>query len=114
MVAAYHRYDISDKAWTLIEPHTIGNKGTCGGNAKDSKLFINAVFWILRTGTPCGDIPPDYEHWNSVHCCFCCWRNKGIWQSILEFLINEPDFEWLMIEMLATLKCIPMLLAIRI
>lgn len=47
MVASYHRRDISDKAWALIEPYTIGNKGTWGGNAKDTRLFINAVFWIF-------------------------------------------------------------------
>ena len=52
MTASYHRHDISDAAWTLVEPHTIGNKGTWGGNAKYTRLFINAVFWILRTGAP--------------------------------------------------------------
>ena len=32
--------------WTLIEPHTIGDKGTWGGNAKDTRIFIKAVFWV--------------------------------------------------------------------
>ena len=58
MAASYHRHDISDAAWALIEPHTIGNKGTWGGNAKDTRLFIDAVFWILHTGAPWRDLPP--------------------------------------------------------
>ena len=41
MEASYHRHDISDAAWALLEPHTIGNKGTWGGNAKDTRLFID-------------------------------------------------------------------------
>ena len=39
MAASYHRHDISDEAWALIEPHTIGNKGTWGGNA-DLRHYI--------------------------------------------------------------------------
>ena len=98
MAASYHRHDISDKAWGLIEPHTIGNKGTWGGNAKDTRLFINAVFWILRTGAPWRDLPPDYGNWNTVQRRFCRWRDKGIWVKMLEALIDEPDYEWLMID----------------
>lgn len=49
MAASYRRHDTSDEAWTFIKPHTIGNKGMCGGNTKNTSLFINAVFWILDT-----------------------------------------------------------------
>ena len=98
MAASYHRHDISDKAWELIEPHTIGNKGTWGGNARDTRMFINAVFWILRTGAPWRDLPPDYGNWNTVQRWFCRWRDKGVWAKLLERLIDEPDFEWLMID----------------
>ena len=98
MVASYHRHDISDAVWALIEPRTIGNKGTWGGNARDTRLFINAVFWILRTGAPWRDLPPDYGNWNTVQRRFCRWRDKGIWEKMLEALIADPDFEWLMID----------------
>ncbi len=98
MRAIHHRHDISDKVWELIKPYTIGNKGTWGGNARDTRLFINAVFWILRTGAPWRDLPPDYGNWNAVQRRFCRWRDKGIWEKILESLIDEPDYEWLMID----------------
>ena len=98
MEATYHRYDISDGAWAIIEPHTIGNKGTWGGNARDTRLFINAVFWVLRTGVPWRDLPPDYGKWNTVQRRFCRWRDKGIWEKMLEAIIDEPDLEWLMID----------------
>ena len=98
MVASYHRHDISDAVWALLEPLTIGNKGTWGGNARDTRLFINAVFWILRTGAPWRDLSPDYGNWNTVQRRFCRWRDKGIWETILEALIVDPDFEWLMID----------------
>ena len=92
------RHDISNSAWEKIKPHTIGEKGTRGGNAKDTRQFINGVFWILRTGAPWRDLPSEYGHWKNVHRRFCRWRDKGIWENILTALIDDADFEWLMID----------------
>ena len=98
MQATHRRHDISDRVWELLEPHLLGRKGTWGGNARDNRLFINAVFWILRTGAPWRDLPPDCGDWKNTHRRFCRWRDKGIWEKLLETLVQEPDFEWLMID----------------
>ena len=66
-----HRHDISDKAWEKIKPYTIGEKGMRGGNAHDTRQFINGVFWILRTGAPWLDLPETYGNWKDVHRRFC-------------------------------------------
>ncbi|MCW7761982.1 IS5 family transposase [Photorhabdus luminescens] len=95
---AYRRHDISDHVWNLLEPHLPGRKGAWGRVAYDNRLFINAVFWILRTGAPWRDLPTDYGDWKNTHRRFCRWRDKGIWEGLLEQLITEPDFEWLMID----------------
>ena len=98
MEASYHRHDISDEVWTLLEPHLPGQRGQWGGIAQDNRRFINAVFWVLRTGAPWRDLPPDYGKWGSVHQRFIRWRRKGVWEKLLEILIDEPDYEWLMID----------------
>ena len=98
MTQTIKRHDLSDRAWSIIEPHTIGNKGSWGGNARDSRLFVNAVFWILRTGAPWRDLPSEYGDWKNTHRRFCRWRDKRIWEKMLEAIIDEPDLEWLMID----------------
>ena len=98
MTAEQQRHDINDKAWEKIRPHTIGEKGTRGGNARDTRQFINGVFWILRTGAPWRDLPETYGNWKNVHRRFCRWRDKGVWEKILEALVDDTDFEWLMID----------------
>ena len=98
MRLAHKRHDISDCVWSLLEPHLPGREGTWGGKARDNRLFINAVFWILRTGSPWRDLPPDYGDWKNTHRRFCRWRDKGIWESLLGQLVKDPDFEWLMID----------------
>ena len=98
MVPSHRRHDITDRVWEILEPRLPGRKGSWGGKAKDNRLFINAVFWILRTGSPWRDLPPDYGDWKNTHRRFCRWRDKGIWEKLLTELVNEPDYEWLMID----------------
>lgn len=91
MAREQHRHDISDKAWEKIRPYTIGEKGTRGGNARDTRQFINGVFWILRTGAPWRDLPETFGNWKNVHRRFCRWRDKGIWEKILEPCVDNRD-----------------------
>jgi transposase len=92
MKAEYHRHDISDSAWEKIEQALPGRRGQWGGVAKDNRKFINAVFWVLRTGAPWRDLPPDYGDWNNTHRRFSRWRNKGTWEKLLELFIDEEEF----------------------
>ena len=64
----------------------------------DNRLFINAVFLILRTGAPWRDLPPDLGDWKNTHRRFCRWRDQGVWKKILEAHMVEPDIEWLVID----------------
>ena len=69
-----------------------------GRPAQDNRRFINAAFWILRTGAPWRDLPPDYGDWNNTHRPFGRWRDRGVWARLLDTLIDDPDFEWLLID----------------
>ena len=72
-----HRHDISGSAWEKIKPHTIGKKGTRGGNAKNTLQFISGVFWILRTVAPWRDLPSEYGHWKNVIADFAAGEIKA-------------------------------------
>ena len=99
-IADYHRHDISDEVWAKLKPHLPGQRGQWGGIAQDNRRFINAVFWILRTGAPWRDLPPDYGKWGTVHQRFIRWRDSGFWEELLYIIISLDckDFEWLMID----------------
>ena len=59
-ILPHRRHDISDAVWEKFEPHLPGRKGSWGGIAEDNRRFIDAVFWVMRTGGPWRDLPPDY------------------------------------------------------
>ena len=95
---AHRKHDISDKIWNLLSLHLPGKKGSVGRPATNNRLFINAVFWILRTGAPWRDLPPDYGDWKNTQRRFCRWRDRGVWERLLDVLMDDPDHEWLMID----------------
>ena len=33
--------------------------------AHDNRRFVDAVCWVLRTGAPWRDLPPDYGDWKN-------------------------------------------------
>ena len=74
----YHRFEISDAEWKLLEPRMTGQPGQHGGIAKDNRKFINAVVWIFKTGSPWRDLPPDYGKWGTVHQRFIRWQRKSV------------------------------------
>lgn len=93
-----HRHDMTDTLWNKLEPLLPGSVGKVGRKAFDNRKFINAVMWILRTGAPWRDLPESYGDWKNTHRRFCRWRDRKIWESILNEMIDEPDYEWLMID----------------
>ena len=95
---AHRRHDISDRVWEILEPLLPGGKGKTGRPAQDNRRFINAVFWILRTGAPWRDLPPDYGDWKNTHRRFCRWRDRNVWAGLLEAVMDDPDYEWLMLD----------------
>ena len=96
---AHQRHDISDKAWGKIAHLLPGRKGTRGPVAQDNRRFINAIFWIFRTGAPWRDLPAEYGDWKNTHRRFSRWRNKGRWEAILHAVTDDhPDMHHLMID----------------
>jgi transposase len=93
-----HRHDISDALFKKIQQYLPGEKGKIGRPATDNLLFLNAVLWIIRTGAPWRDLPPEYGGWKNTHRRFCRWRDKGIWEKLLEVFIEFKDYEVLMID----------------
>jgi len=49
-----------------IAPIIPGKKGDPGRSGEDNRLFLQAVLWIARTGSPWRDLPPYFGKWFSV------------------------------------------------
>jgi transposase len=87
--------EVSDEVWPLLEERLPVRKGGSIGASRDNRAFVNGVFWVLKTGAPWRDLPAEYGNWKNIHRRFCRWRDRGGWESILELLMDVPDYAWL-------------------
>lgn len=66
--------------------------------AADNRLFVEAVLWIARTGSPWRDLLACFGHWHRVYVRYHRSRDKGTWAKLLAAASDDPDLEYLMVD----------------
>lgn len=56
-------------------------------------LIINAILWILYTGSPWRDLPEEFGSWKSVYTRFRRWAEQGIWEKVFAKFSEDNDLE---------------------
>ena len=92
------RYELNDGQWARIADMLPGKKGDAGRTAKDNRLFVNGVLWVLRSGAQWDELPERYGKWKSVHKRFTRWAKSGVWERVFAKLTNDPKNEYLMLD----------------
>jgi transposase len=89
---------LSDAQWKRIEQMLPGKPGDVGRSGADYRLFVEAVLWIARTGSPWRDLPAEFGLWNSAYVRFARWSRAGVWQHVFATLSKDADFRKVMID----------------
>ena len=92
------RFYLSDRQWAKIEPHCLGKACDPGRTGGDGRLFLEAVLWIARTGSPWRDLPEVFGNWNTVFKRFRHWVKADVFKLIFDAVSDEPDMEFAMID----------------
>jgi transposase len=87
------RLILRDDQYGRIETMLPGKASDVGVTAKDNRLFIEAVLWVARTGSPWRDLPKSFGPWNSAHKRFSRWSDRGVWHRVFAELAKDADFE---------------------
>jgi len=82
------RYELSETQWQRIAPLLPGKASDPGRTGSDNRLFVNGVLWVLRSGAHWPDLPERYGKWNSVYVRFRRWAEQGVWDALLQTLID--------------------------
>ena len=86
------RHELSDPEWELIADFFPTRPRRRGGQWKDDRAVLNAIFWRLRTGAPWRDLPERYGPWQTVYHRFNSLRRSGLLDRLIERLqlrLNE-------------------------
>ena len=92
------RFCLTDARWAKVEPHCLGKPGDPGRTGRDNRLFLEAVLWIARTGSPWRDLPPLFGKWNSVFRRFRDWVKADVFARLFEAVSGDPDLEYAMVD----------------
>jgi putative transposase len=93
-----NRLILSEAQWERLSAHIIGDERTRGSSGRDNRMFVEAVLWIVRTGSPWRDLPEVFGAWNSAFRRFSRWSAKGVWHRIFTAMADDPDFEYLIVD----------------
>ncbi|XAK00439.1 IS5 family transposase [Vandammella animalimorsus] len=89
---------LSDRQWQLMAPHCLGKPGDVGRSGADNRLFVEAVLWIVRTGSPWRDLPAEFGKWNTVFKRYRDWVKADVFHRIFAAVSGEPDMEYAMVD----------------
>ena len=85
------RCNISDELWRHLQPLVCQpRQERRGWPAKDARLMLKGVLWVLRTGAPWRDLPEEFGPRGTVNKRYNAWA-KSLWGQVLEELSRQAD-----------------------
>lgn len=86
--AVLARGDLTDNEWALVGALLPAERGRWSRPAQDNRRFLNGMLYVLRVGCPWRDMHERYGKWNSVYVRFRRWAEQGVWDALLETLVE--------------------------
>jgi len=102
---------LSDERWALVDSHLPGKPGDPGCSGRDNRLFLEAVLWIARTGSPWRNLPQEFGKWYTAYTRYRRWTKKGVWPRVFaalaqdqscEFGFDDGDIRWTPLRAIVT------------
>ncbi len=100
MALTIGRYEITDTEWEYIKPYIPEEQkaGLRGRPCKDSRIMLNGIFWILRSGAAWRDVPERYGPWQTVYKRFVQWSKTGMFKKSFKDLTADADMQDISID----------------
>jgi transposase len=92
------KYYITEEAFEKIFMYLQNGWRAYCKNREKTRIFLEAVYFIMRTGAQWSELPPQYGAYKTIHKRFIYWAKKGLWNDILAYVAEEHDGESFMID----------------
>ena len=89
---------IGDRQWSRLYAYLSEYNAIYTKNEEQCRRFVEAVFWMARSGSQWRLLPEEYGNWNTVYRRFSDWAQKGIWYKMLYYFQDDADMEYIMID----------------
>jgi len=92
------RFVLTDAQWAVIAPHCLGKPTDPGRTGSDNRMFLEAVLWIARTGSPWRDLPACFGKWNTIFKRYSDWVKADVFKRIFDAVSHDPDMEYALVD----------------
>ena len=92
------RHKLSDEEWERLLPILKNTPGIYIVFPPRCRQFVDAVLWILRTGSQWRQLSAWGLNLNSVFKHFSRWSKLGVWQTLFESLAQDADLQNICID----------------
>jgi transposase len=89
---------LTDEQWARIAPLMPGGCKGKRGPRSNNRRFMEAVFWMARSGGRWRDLPERFGKLSTVKQRYYDWIERGVLAEIFRALSGEADMEWLMVD----------------
>jgi transposase len=86
---------LTEKQWARIAPFIPGGCKGKRGPRSNNRRFMEAVFWMARSGGRWRDLPERFGKVSTVKQRYYDWIERGVFVAIFQALSGEADLEWL-------------------
>ena len=94
------KYYISEANWSTILSFLKAQKGLHTSNEPKLRIFIEAVYYILKTGGQWMYIPKCYGCGRAIHKRYKNWADKGVWGDLMTY-VADKDTQQVMMDSLS-------------
>lgn len=76
--------DLKDTEWEIIRPFLEYNNGYGNRRKYPTRILINAIFYVVKTGCQWKYLPKDFPNWKTVYGYYKRLCQRELWDKILE------------------------------
>jgi putative transposase len=74
--------DLSDAEWQCLKAHVAAQNKHGRPRIHGSRIILDAIFYVLKSGCPWRLLPYDFPPWETVYWWFRRWRIDGTWERL--------------------------------
>ncbi|AMP02067.1 hypothetical protein CAter282_4302 [Collimonas arenae] len=86
-----YKLKLRDDQWLQLESHLIGKPSDPGVCARNNRLFIEAILWVVSNHALWQSIPPQLGKWNATYVRFRRWTESNFWRFLAQSRIQDPE-----------------------
>jgi len=90
-------YHISDDVFQKIYAFLVTLKGIHTKNKEKIRVFLEAIYYLCRTGCQVRLLPKEYGNCFSIYQKFLRWKKRGIWEALFDNF-KDMDGEYFSID----------------